>query len=186
MKRKVEIGSLLVADAASDAGYFTQAVVLVIDHDETGSLGICLNKVTTIDMAKVLPGWSELVNPPQLLFSGGPVSTDGAVCLAVVKNSGEMPLGWRQISGDLGLLQLDTPVELAEGAYEQMRIFAGYSGWGPGQLEGELQNGLWHVVPSHPSDVFTAKPSELWRTVLRRQGGSLGILASWTADPDMN
>lgn len=186
MAKVIKPGSLLVADASTNAGFFTHAVVLIIDIDETGALGIVLNKVSNIDLNRVLPLWRDLTNPPQYLFSGGPVSPDGAVCLAVANSTETSPLGWRRISGDLGLLHLDTPVELVEGAYQQLRIFAGYSGWGPGQLEDEIENEMWQIVQSHPGDIFTAKPEELWRNVLRRQGGSLGIMASWTADPQMN
>lgn len=134
MAKVIKPGSLLVADASANAGFFTHAVVLIIDIDETGALGIVLNKVSNIDLNRVLPLWRDLTNPPQYLFSGGPVSSDGAVCLAVANSTETSPLGWRRISGDLGLLQLDTPVELVEGVYQQLRIFAGYSGWGPGAV----------------------------------------------------
>lgn len=181
-----KIGDLIVADVATIVGYFTRSVVLILDIDDTGALGVALNKVTQSGIDEYLPGWSRLTCPPQTMFSGGPVSPNGAICLASVDELEEEPLGWRKIVGNVGLLHLDTPKELVAGTYSQLRIYAGYAGWGPGQLNEELEKGFWHVAKATNVDIFTAKPGNLWRNVLRRQGGSLGMTASWVADPKMN
>ena len=127
----------------------------------------------------MLPEWVELVAPPRVLFSGGPVSQHGAVCVAKVADPIEEPPGWRRVIGDIGLLHLDTPVELAAGGYTALRIYAGYSGWAPGQLEAELAQGLWYRMDSREEDIFTADPSGLWRRVLRRHGGTPALLSTW-------
>jgi putative transcriptional regulator len=67
-----------------------------------------------------------------------------------------------------------------------VRIFRGYAGWGPGQLEGEIESGAWLVLDAEPDDVFAAEPDELWRSVLRRQGGRLAWLASAPDDLSAN
>jgi putative transcriptional regulator len=66
------------------------------------------------------------------------------------------------------------------------RVFAGYAGWGPGQLEGELEEGSWLVEPATPDDVFSATPDELWSEVVRRKGPDYTLLASMPFDPSAN
>lgn len=179
-------GALLVAGVGLSDGVFDQTVVVILDADDSGTLGVVLNREAAHDLASALPGWAALVSEPRVLFEGGPVSQEGAICLAAPLRPAEEPPGWRPLFDGIGLLHLDTPVEIAEGAYADLRIFAGYAGWGPGQLANELAHGMWHVVDSRYSDVFTPHPDELWRRVLRRQGGDLAILASWTSTPERN
>ena len=179
-------GDLLVAGISISDGIFDGAVVLLLDVDESGTVGVILNRVSLLELAEALPEWSRLVSEPQVLFDGGPVSQQGAVCLAQPWSETEEPPGWRRIFDSVGLLNLDTPIELAEGAYRSLRIFAGYAGWDAGQLEQELQLGMWHVVPALAADVFTTEPEDLWRHVLRRQGGELGLLSTWTPLVELN
>ena len=179
-------GELLVASASHGEGFFRQTVVFLLDADESGALGVVLNRLAPAELGEVLPQWADLVSPPQLLFAGGPVSPNGAVCVARLANPSEDPPGWKRVHGDLGLLHLDTPVEIAQGAYSDMRIFAGYAGWEAGQLEGELLQGYWHRFPSTEADVFGADQEGLWRRVLRRQGGMTSWYASYAEDPDLN
>lgn len=179
-------GDLLVASVAISDGVFDGTVVLVLDADDAGSVGVVLNQISQLDLGIALPTWAELVAEPGLLFDGGPVSQQGAVCVAEIWNDGEEPPGWRPVSGRIGLLNLDTPVEIANGAYRNLRIFAGYAGWDAGQLEAELVQGLWHVVPALPSDPFDPDPATLWRRVLRRQGGELGMFSTWPESAELN
>ncbi len=183
---EIKPGTLLVAAVGATDGVFDQTVVLVIDADATGTVGVILNKYSSVDLARALPVWEPLVSGPQVLFDGGPVSQQGAICLAAPIVADEEPLGWRPVYDGIGLLNLDTPVELARGAYSGLRVFAGYSGWGPGQLAMELGFGLWHVVPATAHDPFDPDPLTLWRRVLRRQGGDLALLSTWTADVERN
>nr|WP_300144109.1 YqgE/AlgH family protein [Propionicimonas sp.] len=180
------VGDLLVAGISITDGVFDGTVVLLLDADESGTLGVVLNKVTQIDLSSALPTWAGMVSEPQALFDGGPVSQQGAICLAEPWSEAEEPPGWRAVSGRIGLLNLDTPVEIAEGTYRHLRVFAGYAGWDAGQLERELEFDMWHVVPALPSDVFDPDPATLWRRVLRRQGGELGLLSTWTASAELN
>jgi len=186
MTAEIVPGTVLVASVDTTDGVFDQCVVLIIDADDTGTIGVILNKYSPIDLDRALPAWSSLVSEPRVLFDGGPVSQQGAICLAAPLHGDEEPPGWRPLFDGVGLLNLDTPVEIAHGAYSALRVFAGYSGWGPGQLATELDFGLWHVVSGTAQDPFDPDPLTLWRRVLRRQGGDLALLSTWTPEAECN
>jgi putative transcriptional regulator len=179
-------GDLLVASVLLADGVFNQSVVLILDFDADGALGVIVNEISQLPLDAVLPDWAEAVSEPKLLFHGGPVSPNGAICLASVKSSEEEPPGWRPLFDTIGLLHLDTPIEIVTGAYRDLRIFAGYSGWAAGQLQAEIAEGMWHVVKADYSDVFSASPLTLWRSVLRRQRGELAFFSTWVEDPQEN
>ena len=185
-QREPNPGDLLVASIALADGIFNSTVVLVLDADADGALGVILNEISQTPLDAVLPDWVPAVSEPRLLFHGGPVSPNGAICLASVREPGEEPPGWRRLFENVGLLHLDTPIEIVAGAYADLRIFAGYSGWGAGQLQAEITEGMWHVVPAVHDDVFGRRPLDLWRVVLRRQRGRLALFSTWLEDPDLN
>lgn len=184
--RRPTPGDLLVATVPDNGGYFAFSVVLILDSDATGALGVCLHRLSEYSLEDALPGWADLVCPPKAMFAGGPVSENGAICVARVADPDEDPPSWRRVFGSVGLLHLDTPIELVEGAFTDMRIFAGYAGWEPGQLEAEIARGSWWVVSARHEDIFGVDPQGLWARVLRRQGGELGQFSTWTDDPDAN
>ncbi|HZA03562.1 MAG TPA: YqgE/AlgH family protein, partial [Propionibacteriaceae bacterium] len=159
---------------------------LVLDNDADGALGVILNEISQTRLDAVLPDWVAAVSRPQLLFHGGPVSPNGAICLASVATVDEEPPGWRRLFDGIGLLHLDTPIEIVTGAYRDLRIFAGYSGWAAGQLQEEIAMGMWHVVDADYADVFGDEPLDLWRRVLRRQRSPLAVFSTWLEDPDLN
>ncbi|MFV0451223.1 MAG: YqgE/AlgH family protein [Propioniciclava sp.] len=179
-------GTLLVAGVLLSDGVFDGTVVVVIDADESGALGVILNQFSEFDLADALPGWEPMASFPHRLHHGGPVSPEGAICLAAPVDEQEDPPGWRRLFGQVGLLHLQTPLELVDGAFRGLRIFAGYAGWGQGQLEAEIARKYWHVVPATFGDVFDPDPETLWRRVLARQGGELGWLSTWTSTPELN
>ncbi|GAB3126176.1 YqgE/AlgH family protein [Streptomyces calidiresistens] len=177
-------GRLLVAAPALADPNFTRSVVLVLDHDDDGALGVVLNRPTPVDVSEVLEPWAALAGEPGVVFQGGPVALDAALALAVVP--GEGPLGWRRVHGSIGLVDLDAPPEVLAGEVGSLRVFAGYAGWGAGQLESELDEGAWYVVDSEPGDVSVPRPEGLWRAVLRRQRSGLALLATYPDDPSLN
>ncbi|QGN33290.1 YqgE/AlgH family protein [Microlunatus sp. Gsoil 973] len=179
-------GSLLIASVALTDGIFNQSVVLILDSDADGALGVILNEISQTPLDAVLADWVPVVSGPAYLFHGGPVSPNGAICLASVADPAEEPPGWRRMFSTIGLLHLDTPIEIVRGAYRDLRIFAGYAGWSAGQLEEEIAEGMWHIVPAVYSDVFSDQPLELWRTVLRRQRSELAYFSTWTEDVESN
>jgi putative transcriptional regulator len=192
MAEAIYVGALLVATPLLDDPNFRRGVVLILEHDEeSGSLGVVLNRPTDISVTQVLPTWESLVTGPSVLFEGGPVQTDSALALAVVL-SGEEPLGWRRLhtgrspASRLGTVDLDAPPEILAGEISQMRIFAGYAGWTAGQLQSEVQEGAWYIVDSEPGDTFNGEPGSLWRDVLRRQQNDLALVATFPDDPMLN
>jgi putative transcriptional regulator len=180
-------GRLLVATPALADPNFSHAVVLLLDHDEDGTLGVVINRPTSVAVAAVLPDWSAAVAVPEVLFEGGPVHTDAALAVAAVTaREGPEPLGFRRLFGSTGIIDLDTPPEVLAPAVDRLRIFAGYAGWGRGQLEDEIADGSWYVVDSAVDDVFQPDPSRLWREVLRRQAGELAWVSTKPVDPTLN
>ena len=185
-------GRLLVATPELGAGPFERSVVLVLDHDEGGALGVVINRPTEVEVAEVLPAWQPLATDPGVLFQGGPVALDSALGLALLPPTAtdEEPLGWRRVVGRLGLVDLDTPPEVLAAELTRLRIFAGYAGWAGGQLEDELAEGAWYVVQATAdgafADAFSTAPDTLWRAVLRRQGGDLAMVSTYLADPSLN
>lgn len=177
---------LLVATPALLDPNFSDSVVLLLDVDENGALGVVLNRPSAVPVSDVLADWGEVVAEPEVLFLGGPVSTEGALAVALLRAEDDVPVGFREVEGKLGLLDLDTPVELIDGSLQGLRIFAGYAGWGSDQLAGEIEEGSWYVVPGEALDVFRVDPAELWRDVLRRQPGELAWHSTRPVDPDLN
>jgi putative transcriptional regulator len=180
-------GRLLVATPGLGDPNFARAVVLMLDHDESGALGVVVNRPTTVSVGEVLPSWQPFTTDPGVLFQGGPVALDSALGLAVLPGQGDdEPPGWRRVVDGLGLVDLDAPPEVIAPEMAELRIFAGYAGWGTGQLEEELAEGAWYVVRSEARDAFSDDPLTLWRTVLRRQGGDLAMVSTYPDDPSLN
>lgn len=182
-------GLLLLATPELLDPNFSGAVVLLLDVNADGALGVILNRPTPVLVSEVLGDWAEVVAEPEVLFQGGPVETDGALAVALLAPKTATSLdgvGFRQVVGGLGLLDLDTPVPQVVEAIEGLRIFAGYAGWGGGQLEGEIAAGHWYVAPAEAGDVFLGDASGLWRDVLRRQPGELAEHSTRPMDPELN
>lgn len=177
---------LLVAAPTLLDPNFVDTVVLMLDVDDEGALGVVLNRPSGVPVADVLESWGDVVDEPEVLFQGGPVSTDGALAVALATPQGVDGAGFRAVSDRLGLLDLDTPTELVEGTVDRVRIFAGYAGWGTGQLQGEIEGGDWYLVPGRADDVFRDDTRTLWRDVLRRQPGDLAWHSTRPADPELN
>ena len=181
----VEPGVLLVASPLLGDPNFRRTVVYVLDHRTDGSVGVVLNRPSDVTLLDVLPQWFDLASAPRTLFVGGPVETNAALCLAEA-HDGARPTGWTEVSGLVGLTDLDGDPGSVERDLHQVRVFAGYAGWGAGQLAGEIAEGAWLVVAGHAADVFADPGGDLWRAVLRRQGGKVALLASYPDDARLN
>jgi putative transcriptional regulator len=182
-------GRLLVALPALEDPNFERAVVFILDHDEDGALGVVLNRASDVPLAEALTDWTSLAAVPEVVFGGGPVEPTAVVALGQEASDVAVPEGREVHGGEDGL----GPVRLVDvsagppvGELVEVRIFAGYAGWAPGQLEDEIAQGAWVSVPALAEDVFTAAPDELWSRVLARQPGRLRLLAGFPEDPSVN
>lgn len=181
-------GRLLVASPVLTDPNFDRTVVLVLEHNDEGAIGVVLNRPSDTTLAETLPGWHSVAAAPGVVFVGGPVAPTAAIGLAVAvaPPDGDGADGWIPVVGALGTVDLERdPDELQPGVREA-RVFAGYAGWAPGQLEGELQVGGWFVVDADVGDALVTNPGTLWRAVLKRQRGSLSWLANYPKDISAN
>jgi putative transcriptional regulator len=175
-------GHLLVAGPALVDPNFHRSVVLVGEHGEEGALGVILNRTSESTVDEAVPELAALVEGSAPIHVGGPVQPSAIVVLAEFV---EPERAETLVLEDIGFLPSEIdPDELGE--LRRARVFAGYAGWGPGQLDDELREGSWIVEPADPEDVFTADPGELWSEVLRRKGGPFGVLALMPPDPSLN
>jgi putative transcriptional regulator len=176
-------GRLLVATPSLLDPNFHQTVVLLLEHTDEEALGLVLNRPGSLSVAEPLPAWVDLVTEPALLFVGGPVQPEAVLGLGRVRQdfAGEE---LRLVVGRVGVVDLTREESRAD--LEAVRLFAGYAGWGGGQLESELMLQAWFVVDAEAGDVFDADPDSLWRRVLGRQDGPLAQLANYPKDPRLN
>lgn len=175
-------GSLLLAGGTLLDPNFRRSVVLIAEHGEEGALGLILNRPAEVSVETVVPSLALLVETGSPLFLGGPVAKDTVIALAEFE--GEVPTG-RPVLGSIAFAPLAEEPDLLVGI-RRARVFAGYAGWGPGQLEAELAESAWIVEPARPDDVFTPEPLRLWSSVLRRKGGEFAMLALMPHDPSSN
>ena len=173
-------GKLLLATPPLVDPNFDRTVVLVLEHGEDGALGLVLNRPTQEQVEELLPAWCPMVTGQAVFFDGGPVEQAAVIGLAWVRD--EADGGSASIEEGLGTLDLSEEPERFDGRVQELRLFRGYAGWAPGQLEDELDANAWIVVDADRSDAFTGAPSTLWRDVLRRQGGPLARLAEQIPD----
>lgn len=177
-------GHLLVATPALLDPNFRRTVILVLEHQDAGCLGIVLNRPTQTPLVDVVPQWQPLAADPGVVFLGGPVSPSGAIGLCApppVPGVADLAAGGLVATADLSRAPADNPPGL-----RGLRVFAGYAGWGEGQLEAEISAGAWYVVDAEPGDAFGAQPDQLWGAVLRRQPGALRLVATFPDDPSLN
>lgn len=169
-------GSLLVASPLLMEPVFHRTVILILEHNEEGAIGLILNRPSDLPVVEHLPQWAVLASEPGLVYIGGPVEPDVAIGLASsdAGNATAVP----------GLSTLDLESDPPRGL-ENVRIYAGYSGWSAGQLEDEISEGAWYVVPAAPDDAF-GLANGMWNRILRRQSGRLAILANYPRDPLLN
>jgi putative transcriptional regulator len=119
-----------------------------------------------------------------VVFSGGPVATEAVIALA--RGGSDAATGWVSVLGEIGTVDVGgNPADL-EFPLHALRIFVGYAGWSPGQLEAELDQDAWFVVTTRATDPFTTDPEHLWRDVLRRQRGRVAMFANHPDDPTVN
>lgn len=178
-------GRLLLATPPMDDPNFDRTVIYIIEHRDDGALGVVLNRPSGETLGDPLDRWSDLQAEPASVFMGGPVEPDALIALALANRPVDEPSDeLSPVSGRVVSADLTTDPALIAGLVGSVRIFRGYAGWGPGQLEGEIDTGSWLVLDAEPTDVFATDPGDLWRDVLRRQSGRLAWLS--TAPDDLS
>jgi putative transcriptional regulator len=179
-------GNLLVAMPTLRDPHFERTVVFLLAHEADGALGVVLNRPTGVSVSEVLPGWEALVSGPSVLFEGGPVGADSAICVARARAGVAGFVGFSRVVGQIGTIDLSRePAKVAE-RLEYVRVFHGYAGWSAGQLEQEITEGSWFVFSALPTDPFLTHPEDLWQLVLRRQGGMTAAVALYPPDVHLN
>ena len=180
-------GQLLVATPTLKDPNFDRTVVLLVAHEPGGALGVVLNRATEVPVAEVLGNWGELAGAPAGRFAGGPVQPESAICLARTRPEVKKRVtGFHQVAGAVGTVDLSADPERLRDSVSGIRVFAGYSGWSPGQLEDEIAGGSWFVFDALPGDPFVTRPDDLWAMVLRRQGDILAAVAHFPPDVSLN
>jgi putative transcriptional regulator len=183
-------GRLLVASPKLGDPNFERSVIVVLDHGEEGALGIVINRPTGLPVEEVLEPWHDQARmaPPGVVFAGGPVSREAVIGVARSRHgfAGVADAGWRPVLAELGTVDLSVPPEDQPIPLAGARLFSGYAGWGPGQLEEEMNEGAWYSLETDPDDLLCEEPELLWHDVLRRQGGRLAMMASYPPHPSVN
>jgi putative transcriptional regulator len=176
-------GSLLVAAPTLQDPNFLRTVVLVGVHNEEGAMGVVLNRPSEVSVADAVPQLQDAAGAEEAIYVGGPVQRTSIVLVAEFDDPGAAGV---LVTGRIGFPPSDVEPEDLSDAVTRARVFAGYAGWGAGQLDAEVAEGDWIHQAALPEDVFTQTPEELWGSVLARKGGSYALLARMPLDPSLN
>jgi putative transcriptional regulator len=176
-------GQLLLASPKLLDPNFRRSVVLVGAHSEDGAMGVVLNRPSEVTVGEAVPQLEPAMDEQEPVYFGGPVQPSSIVVLGEFLDP--EPAGLL-VLGRIGFPAPEAGIEELAQATARRRVFAGYAGWGEGQLDAELEQGDWIAHPAVPDDVFTEAPRELWRTVLERKGGSFALIARMPVDPSVN
>jgi putative transcriptional regulator len=170
-------GQLLVAAPILSDPNFHRTVVLVAEHGDEGAMGLVLNRPTETPVVEALPELSHLAGKEDPVYVGGPVATGSVLAVAELDDPDDAS---ELLFGAVGFVQ-EPNVPVVRG-----RVFIGYAGWSAGQLEAELEEESWLVLPAEADDLFSDDPEGLWSAVLRRQGGPYALLSLMPVDPSLN
>jgi putative transcriptional regulator len=176
-------GQLLVASPTLVDPNFSRTVVLIAEHGEDGAMGVVLNRPSEVEVADAAPQLGTLVEPGARVHAGGPVQPTGVVIVAEFDDPDDAAA---IVLDSVGFVAADADFDLLGAALGRVRVFAGLAGWGPGQLEGELERDDWFVEAATADDVFAPDVDGLWSAVLERKGGQYALVARMPEDPSLN
>jgi putative transcriptional regulator len=176
-------GQLLIAGPALVDPNFWRTVVLVIEHSDEGALGLVLNRPSETSVREAVPQLEELIDPDENVYIGGPVQPSSVIVLAEFEDPSDSAL---LAFDDIGVLGTGSTSEELLAGVRSGRAFVGHAGWGPGQLDAEIEHDDWILERARREDAFVHTPGELWTTVLERKGGSYALLARMPPDPSVN
>jgi putative transcriptional regulator len=176
-------GKLLIAGPSLLDPNFWRTVVLVIEHTDDGALGLVLNRPSETTVGEAVPQLETLIDVSEQLFIGGPVQPSSVIVLGEFEDPTDAAL---LAFDDVGVLGTGTSPQEAEVGLRSGRAFVGHAGWGPSQLDDEIERGDWILEPAVLGDAFTGRADELWAAVLTRKGGNYALLARMPPDPSVN
>jgi putative transcriptional regulator len=176
-------GQLLLAAPTLLDPNFSRTVILIGAHSEEGAMGVVLNRPSQVTVGDAVPQLEPAVDDEDTVYLGGPVQPDSIVLLGEFMDPSPAGL---LVLGRIGFPAPEAGIEELAAATARRRVYAGYAGWGEGQLDSELEQGDWIAQIALPDDVFTEDPDELWSTVMARKGGSYALLARMPLDPSVN
>ncbi len=176
-------GKLLLASPTLEDPNFARAVVLVAEHTDEGAMGLVLNRPAELTVGESAPELEELVDAREPIYVGGPVQPNAVIVLAAFTDPGAAGL---LISDDVGFLSAQLDIAESAAVTQRTRVFAGHAGWGPGQLDEEMEREDWIVESPRPDELFATEPEGLWSQVLTRKGGTFALVARMPVDPSLN
>ena len=167
------VGQVLYAPENVDTTELREAVVLILRYDpNVGAFGVRLNQLTNRPAAEVVaPDWQDLINDPGVVFDGGPTQHDGYIALGRVHLDKATPVRFTRVVGDIGVIRMSAPVSTVQDTLSDLRIFSGYFGWGPGELEADLAERVLVPTDASPEEAFTSRPSGLWHRLRHPERG---------------
>ena len=188
-------GYFLISDTELRDPNFYKTVVMLVEHNQEGAFGLVLNRLSNFLLGSVLPEVMDTPLAELQVFIGGPVQREYLFLLH--GGLSNLPLGEHALSPVEGVVY--EPVtrlliqdllriwpDLSEGEKQKIRVFAGYSGWGVGQLESELLTTCWVLNPADPDLLFNSKPDLCWEDALSAKGGIYTVIARTGFKPSLN
>lgn len=182
---QIQKGTFLIATPEIDMGLFFRGVILVCEHNPSGSFGLVINKSLELELPEEIINIRNLSNPRVSIRAGGPVQTNQMMLLhtsdaiphQTLKISNDIYLG-----GDLQFLQ----EAISDENGPDICLCFGYAGWGAGQLEREFLDGHWFLHPASSKFIFHIPPEKMWQTLLREMGGKYATLSMIPEDLSVN
>ncbi|MDB6019095.1 MAG: YqgE/AlgH family protein [Pedosphaera sp.] len=177
-------GQLLLDSGQLSGSFFQRTVVLICQHDAEGAFGLVLNRSSGNNLGEMLVADIPDRLKDQPLYLGGPVQLSA---LSFLHSDNFLPDASVMSNLDLGH-SLESLVEIGESysSTKKVKMFAGYAGWSPGQLEDEMKREAWVTHPATLDLVFEIDPEQLWPTILRQKGGKYRLLAAMPEDISLN
>ena len=176
-------GQLLLASPSLFDPNFRRTVVLVTEHNDEGAAGLVLNRRSETPVADALPDLTPLVEEEEVVYVGGPVQQEAVLCLAEFDDPDDAAM---LVIDHVGFIPGNGDFVLLAGGTRRARVFAGYAGWGPGQLEAELEASSWIIEDSERFDLFADPDLDLWGSILKAKGGVYRMIALMPDDPSAN
>jgi putative transcriptional regulator len=176
-------GKLLIASPALVDPNFARTVVLIAEHTPDGTMGLVLNRPSGDAVAESVEELDGFVAVGDPVYVGGPVQMEAVMVLAEFE---EPSRAAALVLADVGFLPADADLMELSGRTRRAKVFAGHAGWGPGQLDEELEQGSWIVLDADVDELFSDSPEELWSAALRRKGGAYALLSRMPEDPSLN